>query len=184
MLDSCMEYLHRGECNWVCSWHSSLPSNVTLGVSLAKDQNLLCIKIELDDQEKRQKLKFSLSYLSYFSQAQPHFSSSTLLLLLPHLSLERCRVIWSVHKSFSMLLLLPHTFPLLQCNQIPWAVITQNEPAPAWTAAFSREHSPEALCGLPYGYLLFCIVLSMGCRGICSGTLNTSSPSPHITMRK
>lgn len=89
---------------------------------------------------------------------------------------------WSDHKSFSLPLILPpHTLPLLQSSWFPLAAIIQDKPAPAWTAAFSREHSLGALHGLQYGYLLFSIVLSMGCRGICQApgaSLLSPPPSP------
>lgn len=118
---------------------------------------------------------------------------------LPLLSLKWCRGmgnwrVWSVDNSSSMPLILhPHSFPLLQSSYFPWAAILQDKPAPAWTAAFSREHSPVALHELQWEYLLSSMALSVGCRGICSGIWNISSlssclhlsaPLPHINNDK
>lgn len=113
------------------SQRSWVPSSMLLGfisslqlfswgqLTLAKDQNLFLIKIELSG-EKKTKIKIlPLLPFLFFARLKSISSSSTLPSLLPHLSLEWCRGmenwrLWSVHKSFSLPLLFPpHTFPLL-----------------------------------------------------------------------
>lgn len=66
----------------------------------------------------------------------------------------------SAHNCSSLLLILPHTYPLFQCRSSPWSTVL-NKPVPSWTFHALQLLQEFSTCSVGF---------SMGCSvDICSG---------------
>lgn len=100
-----------------------LPSQVKQTWPWESEFNLLPIKIDLDSEKPRQNLKYPPNLLFFPGSVSVLIPNSS---IAPHLQRGEEWDLWLVHSSSSLLLLL-HTFPLLQNESFLWAAVLREQ---------------------------------------------------------